>query len=105
MVEATHAALADGVESVLVDDALEDVGWPAGGHPRRAVEYLLRMEGIPFERVSGDEWGRYRLEEGDHLLFLAGQTVLEVGAVGLTTLDSDARPGEQSWGLYRSAGQ
>lgn len=95
-----HAAGA----ALLVDEDLKPVRWRAGGHPRRAVEYLLTLADLPFERVRA-ETINHRLEAGEKpppLCFLAGATVSSLTEWGrqMKPLDAKARPGEAAWGLW-----
>ena len=87
---------------VMVDIDLKHVAWRAGGHPRRAVEYLLALEGIPFARAPAAKINHF-LDQGDTplVLFLAGPTAVELGArYRLAPVDVTPRPGEGAWGLY-----
>lgn len=93
--------------ALLVDEDLKPVQWRAGGHPRRAVEYLLTLADLPFERVRA-ETVNHRLEAGEKpppLCFLAGATATALAEWGrpLKPLDTEARPGEGAWGLWTLA--
>ena len=106
MLEQARAAQARGA-ALWVDRELKPVRWPAGGHPRRAVEYLLTMAGLPFEELPPDTLN-HRLAEKPKpapLLFLSGDTAKSLGewGRGLEPLDTQPRPGEEPWGLWTAA--
>lgn len=73
----------------------------SGGHPRRAVEYLLTMESLPFNRAPEAKINHFLDQGTPLLLFLAGPTAAELGRRhALVPLDVAERPGEGAWGLY-----
>jgi len=88
---------------VFVDLDLRNVPWRAGGHPRRAVEYLLTLASVPFTRAPEEKINHFlALGDDDMLLFLAGPTAERLGAhYVLEVVDIAPRPGEGAWGLYR----
>lgn len=100
---AAHAAA--GGATVWVDVALKPVRWPAGGHPRRAVEYLLTLADVPFTQAPEAKINHF-LDAGDDLvMFLAGPTAASLGGRhALTPIDATPRPGEEAWGLYAGGG-
>lgn len=102
---AAHAAA--GGATVWVDAALKPVRWPAGGHPRRAVEYLLTLAGVPFTQAPEAKINHFLAAgDGDLVLFLAGATAASLGGRhALTTIDATPRPGEEAWGLYVEGGK
>lgn len=101
---AAHAAA--GGATVWVDVALKPVRWPAGGHPRRAVEYLLTLADVPFTQAPEAKINHF-LDAGDDLvMFLAGPTAASLGGRhALTPIDAAPRPGEEAWGLYVGGGE
>jgi 4-amino-4-deoxy-L-arabinose transferase-like glycosyltransferase len=101
MVAAADAGVAAGA-SVFVDNDLRDVAWRPGGHPRRAIEYLLTMEGIPFTRAPLEKIHHFVAADDKPLvLFLAGATADALGTEGsLTPANVTPRPGEGAWGMY-----
>lgn len=106
MVAATKAMTASepgpfAAPRVFVDIDLKQVRWRAGGNPRRAIEYLLTLGGVPFTRAPLDKMNHFLDAGGADLLFLAGPTaeVLEE-RYGLQAVDATPRPGEEAWGLY-----
>ncbi len=106
MLSEARAAQARGA-AIWVDQDLKPVRWPAGGHPRRAVEYLLTMAGLPFEELPPSTLN-HRLSEAPApapLLFLAGGTAEDLGTWGrrLKALDTAPRPGEEPWGTWTTA--
>ncbi len=95
----------DGQLPVLVDRELKAVRWRAGGQPRRAVEYLLTLEGIPFVRAPVAKMNHLLAENGRYYLFLAGPSAEAlVSRHRLLELDVQPRPGEEPWGLYWAPG-
>lgn len=90
--------------SVYVDRELKQVDWRAGGQPRRAVEYLLEMQGQAYVEAPAETLNHVLGEERELVLFLAGDTVERLRDWGraLEPIDEAARPGEEAWGLYRS---
>lgn len=106
MLEQAGQGRADGA-TLIVDEALKSVHWRAGGHPRRAVEYLLTMAALPFEQLPPATIN-HRLEAGETpqpLCFLAGATAEDLTEWGrpLSPLDIATRPGEAPWGLWTIA--
>lgn len=106
MLDQARAAQARGA-ALWVDRELKPVRWPAGGHPRRAVEYLLTMAGLPFEELPPDTLNHRLAEKAKPapLLFLSGSTAKSLGewGRGLEPLDTQPRPGEEPWGLWIAA--
>ncbi len=100
------ARAAAGGATVWVDVALKPVRWPAGGHPRRAVEYLLTLAGVPFTQAPEAKINHFLAAgEGSLVLFLAGPTAASLGGRhALTAIDATPRPGEEAWGLYVGGG-
>lgn len=100
---ALAAARHRGGARVFVDPLLKEVPWRAGGHPRRAVEYLLTMDGVPYERAPESEINHYLSQAGseEYVLFLTQRTYERLAAAHrLTVLDDRSRRGEGRWGLY-----
>lgn len=91
---------------VQVDAALKTTAWRAGGHPRRAVEYLLTMEAIPWDRTSPGAMAARLAEGGPYWLVLAGPSehLLANQAHPLPVITFGGRR-EERWGLYRAAGR
>jgi 4-amino-4-deoxy-L-arabinose transferase-like glycosyltransferase len=93
---------APGAAPVLVDEALRDTRWRAGGHPRRALEYLLTLDGVPFDRAPTDKMSALLTSGGADWLLLSGPTAEQLAErYGLEPADVMPRPGEAAWGLYR----
>ncbi|MBK7781426.1 MAG: glycosyltransferase family 39 protein [Ardenticatenia bacterium] len=106
MLESARGGRAAGAV-LLVDEDLKSVRWRAGGHPRRAVTYLLTMADLPFEQLPPATIN-HRLDAGGApapLCFLAGATAESLTDWGrsLSPLDITARPGEDPWGLWTVA--
>lgn len=102
MTAAAEAGVAAGA-SVFVDNDLKQVTWRPGGHPRRAIEYLLTMEGIPFTRAPLEKIHHFvAADDRPLVLFLAGATADALGTDGdtLTPANVTPRPGEGAWGMY-----
>jgi hypothetical protein len=100
-----EAELAAGAGAeVYVDRELKPVVWRAGGQPRRAVEYLLTLEGIDYVQAPAEKINHKLGEGADLVMFLAGDTASKLREWGhaLEEIDVAARPGEGDWGLYRS---
>lgn len=97
-------AAADAGAEVYVDRELKPVVWRAGGHPRRAVEYLLTLERIDYVQAPAEKINHKLGEGADLVMFLAGDTAGMLGEWGhaLEEIDVAARPGEGDWGLYRA---
>lgn len=94
-----------GTAPVLVDEELKSTRWRAGGHPRRALEYLLTLDGIAYDRAPRDKIEALLVGGGANWLLLAGPTAEALAArYGLTAVDVTPRVGEAAWGLYRPSG-
>ncbi len=92
---------ADGQPLVLVDRDLKAVHWRAGGQPRRAVEYLLTLEGIPFVRAPLPKMNHLLEEGGAYYLFLSDPNAEYLRRrYALRPIDVATRPDEEPWGLY-----
>ncbi len=104
MLQAIQSRPTDG--EILVDENLKATKWRAGGHPRRAVEYLLTMEGLPYDRTEEATMRALLAGNGTYWLLLAGPTAVALGAEHeLQPTDTADRPGEGPWGLYRFEGR
>jgi hypothetical protein len=83
---------------VVVDEALADVDWRFGGHPRRAVEYYLTLGGVDYERADQAKIHHYLTEDRNLTLFLADGTAAALAATGLRQVAAAG----SGWGLYES---
>jgi len=88
------------IAPVRVDENLKATGWRAGGHPRRAMEYLLTLDGVAFDRVRLDEINASLDGGAASWLLLAGPTADALAGRDLVPADVTSRPGEDHWGLY-----
>ncbi len=104
MLDEAEAAFDQGV-AVFVDRELKDVAWRAGGQPRRAVEYLLTLDGIDYDQSPAEEMNHVLGVGADIVMFLAGDTAetLREWGQAFDAIDIEPRPGEEDWGLYRSS--
>ncbi len=98
------AAEAEGA-AVYVDRELKQVAWRAGGQPRRGVEYLLVMDAVPYVQAPAEKMNHFLGVGDDLVMFLAGGTANTLDSWGheMDALDVEPRPGEEAWGLYRTA--
>lgn len=99
---ASAGAVARSGAPVFVDNDLRQVAWRAGGHPRRAIEYLLTLAGVAFTRAPVAKMNHFLAAGSDGAFFLAGATAAELRErYALQAIDASPRPGEGAWGLYR----